>query len=125
MQFYNVAGFNRSQNFTAMQVLYHVYISLLSFYIVAFLSGTLAERLRKTRQELHEKSVDFEDLLVLQEHILRSVGSGIFTMDLLGNIASWNPAAEQITGYTFEEIKDRWKEIFGDTIKGIFVIRRR
>jgi two-component system, NtrC family, sensor histidine kinase PilS len=120
MQFYNVAGFIRSQNFTAMQVLYHVYISILSFYIVAFLSGTLAERLRTARQELHEKSVDFEDLRVLQEHILRSVGSGIFTMDLQGNIASWNPAAEQITGYPFGEIKDRWKEIFGDTIKGIF-----
>jgi two-component system, NtrC family, sensor histidine kinase PilS len=120
MQFYNIAGFVRSQSFTAMQVLYHVYISIFSFYVVAFLSGTLSERLRKTRQELREKSIDFEDLRVLQEHILRSVGSGIFTMDLQGNIASWNPAAEQITGYTFGEIKNTWKEVFGDTLRGIF-----
>jgi len=121
MQYYDFASFFvRSQNFTAMQVFYQVFISILSFYIVAFLSGTLSERLRKTRQELHEKSIDFEDLRVLQEHILRSVGSGILTMDLQGNIASWNPAAEHITGYAFSEIKYRWKEVFGDTIKGIF-----
>lgn len=120
MQYYNVLSFVRSQNFTAAQVLYQVFISILSFYIVAFLSGTLSERLRKARQELREKNIDFEDLRVLQEHILRSVGSGICTMDLLGNIASWNPAAEQITGYTLGEIKGRWKEVFGDSIKGIF-----
>ncbi len=120
MQYYNVSGFVRSQNFTAVQVLFQVFINILSFYIVGLLSGYLSERLRKTRQELQEKSVDFEDLRVLQEHILRSVGSGILTMDLQGNIASWNPAAEQITGYRYDEIKSRWQQVFGDGIKGIF-----
>jgi two-component system sensor histidine kinase PilS (NtrC family) len=120
MQYYEMLGFIRSQNFSAIQVLYQVFISIVSFYIVAFLSGYLAERLRKTRQELREKSIDFEDLRTLQEHILRSVGSGIFTMDLQGAIASWNPAAEQISGYTYDEIKSRWKEVFGESIKAIF-----
>jgi two-component system sensor histidine kinase PilS (NtrC family) len=120
MQYYNVPGFVRSQNFTAIQVLYLVFINILSFYVVALLSGYLSERLRKTRQELKEKSIDFNDLRVLQEHILRGVGSGILTMDLNGSIASWNPAAEQITGYGHEEIKSRWREVFGDSIKGIF-----
>jgi two-component system sensor histidine kinase PilS (NtrC family) len=120
MQYYSVFGFVRSQNFTAVQVLYLVFINILSFYIVGLLSGYLSERLRKTRQELREKSIDFEDLRVLQEHILRSVGSGIITMDLQGNIASWNPAAEQITGYRHDEIKSRWHQVFGDSLKGIF-----
>ena len=120
MQYYNVSGFVRSQNFTAVQVLFLVFINILSFYTVGLLSGYLAERLRKTRQELQEKSVDFEDLRVLQEHILRSVGSGILTMDLQGNIASWNPAAEQITGYRYDEIKSRWQQVFGDGMKRIF-----
>lgn len=120
MQFYNMAGFVRSQNFTAPQVLYQVFISILSFYLVAFLSGTLSERLRKTRQELQEKTVDFEDLRVLQEHILRSVGSGICTLDLQGEIASWNPSAEQITGYDAAEIRLRWKDVFGEAIKNLF-----
>lgn len=120
MQYYNVPGFVRSQNFTAIQVLFQVFINILSFYSVALLSGYLSERLRKTRQELREKSSDFADLQVLQEHILRSVGSGILTMGLQGNIASWNPAAEQITGYSYHEIKERWQEVFGDSVKGIF-----
>jgi two-component system sensor histidine kinase PilS (NtrC family) len=120
LQYYNMFGFVRSQNFSAVQVLFLVFINMLSFYAVAFLSGTLSERLRKTSQELRDKSIDFEDLRVLQEHILRSVGSGIFTMDLKGSIASWNPAAEQITGYTYDEIKGLWKDVFGDSIKGIF-----
>jgi two-component system sensor histidine kinase PilS (NtrC family) len=120
MQYYNVSGFVRSQNFTAVQVLFVVFINILSFYTVGLLSGYLAERLRKTREELQEKSVDLEGLRVLQEHILRSVGSGILTMDLQGNIASWNPAAEHITGYRHDEIRSRWQEVFGDGLKGIF-----
>jgi two-component system, NtrC family, sensor histidine kinase PilS len=120
MQYYNVPGFVRSQNFTAVQVLFQVFINILSFYIIGLLSGYLSERLRKTRRELREKSIDLEDLRVLQDHILRSVGSGIVTMDLQGNIASWNPAAEQITGYPFGEIKSRWQQVFGDSIKGVF-----
>ena len=120
MQYYNIAGLVRSQNFTAVQVLFLVFNNILSFYIVGLLSGYLSERLRKTRQELQEKSVDFEGLRVLQEHILRSVGSGILTMDLQGNIASWNPAAEQITGFHYDEIKGSWQQVFGEDIQGLF-----
>ncbi len=120
MQYYDVPGFVRSQNFTAVQVLFQVFINILSFYIVGLLSGYLSERLRKARKELREKSMDLEDLRVLQDHILRSVGSGIVTMDLKGNIASWNPSAELITGYRYDEIKGRWQQVFGDSIKGIF-----
>ena len=103
-----------------MQVLYLVFINILSFYSVAFLSGYLADRLRKTRQELRKKSIDFEDLRALQDHILKSIGSGILTLDLNGKITSWNPAAELITGYTYAEITDKLQEVFGSSIKGLF-----
>ncbi len=120
MQYYNVLHLVRSQNYTAGQVFYQVFLNILSFYLVALLSSYLSERLRITRQELHDKSIDFEDLRVMQEHILRSVGSGILTIDLQGNITSWNPSAEQITGYSYDEIKKRWQEIFGNSIKELF-----
>ena len=125
MQYYNVLGFVRSLNFTSMQVLYLVFINILSFYTVALLSGYLADRLRTTRQELREKSMDFEDLRALQDQILKSIGSGILTMDLEGNITSWNPAAEQITGYSYAEIKTRLQDVFGKSIKGLFRTYRR
>jgi two-component system sensor histidine kinase PilS (NtrC family) len=120
MQYYNVLGLVRSLNYTAMQVLYLVFINILSFYTVAFLSGYLSDRLRKTRLELRVKSMDFEDLRSLQDHILKSVGSGILTMDLDGHITSCNPAAEYITGYNYAEIKNGWQDIFGNSIKGLF-----
>ncbi len=120
MQFYNVLHLPKSQTFTAGQVFYQVFLNILSFYLVALLSSYLSERLRTTREALHEKSVDLEDLRVMQEHILRSVGSGILTIDLQGSITSWNPSAEQITGYSHDEIRKRWQEIFGNSIKELF-----
>ncbi len=119
MQFYNVAGFARSQNFSAGQVLYLLFVNILSFYVVAFLSGYLSERLRRTHQELRETSSDFADLRVLQDNILRSVGSGIVTMNMAGEITSWNNAAETITGYPIDEIRARWDSVFGESIKGL------
>ena len=41
-------------------------------------------------------------------------------MDLDGHITSWNPAAEQITGYSYAEIMNRLQEVFGNSIKGLF-----
>jgi two-component system sensor histidine kinase PilS (NtrC family) len=120
MQYYSVLGFTQSQNFTPFQVLYLLFVNILSFYLVALLSSYLSERLRKTRQELREKSMDFDDLQVIQDHILRSVGSGIVTMNMTGEITSWNNAAEQITGYRFDEIRTNWRTVFGDSIKGLF-----
>jgi two-component system sensor histidine kinase PilS (NtrC family) len=120
LQYYNAAGFVRSQNYTAMQVLYLVFINILSFYAVALLSGYLADRLYKTRQELREKSSDLSDLRTLQEHILKSIGSGILTVDFKGLITSWNPAAELITGYTHDEINIRLQDVFGSIISSLF-----
>ncbi len=120
MQYYSVLGFTPSQNYTPIQVLYLLFVNIISFYTVALLSSYLSERLRKTRQELREKSIDFDDLQVVQDHILRSVGSGIITMNMTGEITSWNNAAEQITGYRFDEIRTNWKKAFGDSIKGLF-----
>jgi len=120
IQYYDLLGFARSQNFTPIQVLFLLFVNILSFYLVALLSSYLSERLRKTHQELQEKSMDFDDLQVIQDHILRSVGSGIVTMNMTGEITSWNNAAEQITGYTFDDIRTNWKAVFSDSIKGLF-----
>ncbi len=120
LQYFDMGGLVRSQNYTAGQVFYQVFVNIVSFYMVALLSSYLSERLRSTRQQLHEKSMDFDDLRVLQEHVLRSVGSGILTMDLEGGITSWNPAAELITGYGDDEIRAKWQAVFGNSIKELF-----
>ncbi len=120
LQYYGALGLPQSQNYTSVQVLFLLFVNILSFYLVAFLSGLLSERLRKTRQALREKSSDLNDLKVLQYHILRSVGSGIATIDMSGEITSWNNSAEQITGYSYEDVRGRAKDVFGQGIKGLF-----
>ncbi|HWR72374.1 MAG TPA: ATP-binding protein [Nitrospirota bacterium] len=120
MQYYDVPGFIRSQNFTAIQVFYQIFINIFSFYTVAFLSSNLSDRLRKAKQELQEKNIDFEDLRNQQDLILKSVASGILTMDLAGHVTSLNPAAEYITGYAGNEIRQRVQDIFGESIKQVF-----
>jgi two-component system sensor histidine kinase PilS (NtrC family) len=39
---------------------------------------------------------------------------------MTGRITSWNPAAELITGYSHDEIRNRLQEVFGTSIKGFF-----
>jgi len=120
MQYYDIPGFVRSQNFTDIQVFYQIFVKIFSFYTVAFLSSNLSDRLRKAKQELQEKSIDFEDLRNQQDLILKSVASGILTMDLAGHVTSLNPAAEFITGYEGNEIRLRVQDIFGESIKQVF-----
>jgi two-component system sensor histidine kinase PilS (NtrC family) len=39
---------------------------------------------------------------------------------MAGRITSWNPAAELITGYSHDEIRNRLQDVFGTSIKGFF-----
>ncbi len=54
------------------------------------------------------KSIEFE----IQNNefvklLLESMGDGVFVLDPDGSIIAWNPAMEKITGYCFEEIKNK------------------
>ncbi len=85
-------------------IFYIVLINISAFFLVAFLSGYLSEKLKKVRKELKEKSGDLIELQRFHENVVRSIGSGLLTTTLKGEINSFNQAAEGITGYKFEEI---------------------
>ncbi len=86
-------------------VLYRLLINMCAFYLVAYLSGYLSHQVEKTRQELQAKEIDLKRLEDLNENIVKSIDSGLMTMDLNGNLISCNPAAERITGYDFSQIR--------------------
>lgn len=88
-------------------VIYTVFLNISAFYLVAFLSGYLSEKLKKAGEELEEKSEDFVQLKTFHESVVKNMGSGLITADLNGRIVSLNRAGEGITGYSFDEVKGK------------------
>lgn len=85
----------------------------LAFLVVGFLSGALADQLRHADQSLREKEQGLSRLQAFHENIVQSISSGVFTTDEDGRITSFNPAAQEATGYSLEQVQGRpWREVF-------------
>ena len=63
-----------------------IFVSLFGFFLVAYLSSYLAERLRKTGQELRDQRGQVASLQAITENIFQSMREGIITTDLEGKI---------------------------------------
>jgi two-component system sensor histidine kinase PilS (NtrC family) len=88
-------------------VVYQVLVHTVAFLAVAILSSHLAERLRRAGQELEQRGLDLRNLQSLHQAIVANISSGILTLDLDGRLIAFNQAAERITGYPFEDLRDR------------------
>jgi two-component system sensor histidine kinase PilS (NtrC family) len=86
---------------------------VVSFFIIALLTSFVVEQERKTKRQLAEKTSAFDRLDLLHRSIIESIDTGILTVNLQGNIRSFNRAAEEISGYTFGEVGNR-------SVEGIF-----
>ena len=86
-------------------------IQIIGFHVVAFLVvGLLAARLSERHasgEQLKEATKTLANLRALHERIIQSIRSGLITTDLDGNIYIFNTAAEEITGYTAEEMRGK------------------
>ncbi len=92
-------------------MVYQILIQSVAFLVAAILSSHLAQRLRQTGQELERRGVDLRNLRSLHEVIVANISSGLMTLDLGGRVVSFNQAAERITGYTFDRLRDLpWNE---------------
>ena len=70
----------------------------------AWLTGSLKQRFSKTNLLLQEKSDKVQDLLHLNESIVRCIRSGLITLDRERRIMSVNQAASAITDQSREEL---------------------
>ena len=75
-----------------------VTVQVMGFYLIAWLSGTLASRLQESQIALRRAGVDLAALRELYGNIIENIGSGILTVDEDGRITSFNRAAASITG---------------------------
>jgi len=91
-------------NYNESYVFYNIFINIVAFYIVAFLSGYLSEQVKRTGEELIEKRIDFEELKILNNNIIQNIQTGLITIDRKGRIISFNRQAEIITGKPLRQV---------------------
>ena len=92
--------------YEASQIFYSLIIYMATFYIVAFLSSTISEELKKKRRELIQKQVDYNQLETFNRNIVQSLDSGLLTIDLNGKINFLNRTAEKMLNRSKEELKN-------------------
>lgn len=85
-------------DYQAPYILYMILVNIAAFYLVAFLSSYPSEQARKSRVELIAKQDENIKLEALNEWIIRSMTSGLITLDDQGKILLFNPAAERLFG---------------------------
>lgn len=91
--------------------------NIIAYFIIAYLTGYLAERTERVEKRLEEKEIDFDKLENLNRHIVENISSGIFTLDDRMRITSFNREAEAVTGFSLKDVYYRdVREIFA----GIF-----
>lgn len=116
VQLYGLAeawGWLHGANLSAAETLHAFGVYSLAFLVVGFLSGALADQLRLADQSILEKEQGLSRLQAFHENIVHSISSGVFTTDEEGQITSFNPAAQEATGYSFGQVQGcPWQEVF-------------
>ncbi len=83
-----------------------IFVNLFAYIAVAYLAGVLNAKLREARVELKDTSGALEDLQILHENIIQSIGSGLITTGLDGHITLVNSAAQKLLEYPAEQLLD-------------------
>ncbi|HOP07342.1 MAG TPA: ATP-binding protein [candidate division Zixibacteria bacterium] len=86
-------------------IFYSVFLHLLIFYLIAFIAGFLAERLRIRDRQLADASAALRMARLETDDILRHLNSGLLTVDQDGRLIYFNRAAERILGYSEGDVR--------------------
>jgi two-component system sensor histidine kinase PilS (NtrC family) len=77
---------------------YTVALNAFGFFVIALLSGSLAERARLGEQQLEEATEEIADLQAFNQYVLDNLISGLATADAANRIVTFNRSAMLITG---------------------------
>lgn len=85
------------------------------FFVVAYISGYVAEELDRSSAQLEMQRRDHQQLEMLHQNIVHSMNSGLLTIDGEGRIRFANRAASDILGVSPEGLTGRlFNELFPD-----------
>ena len=88
-------------------LLYTLFFYILTFLLSGYLTGYLAEEVRKRGKELIKTQEDFSRLEAFNRDVIQSIQSGLLTVNLKERITFLNKAGEQILGIAISQFKDR------------------
>ncbi|EQB64161.1 MAG: PAS protein [candidate division Zixibacteria bacterium RBG-1] len=83
---------------------YTFFLFVCSFYLVAFISGYLSEKLKTRGEQLESFSSELKKLKMETDEILQNIHSGLITIDTTGRVVYFNLAAQAILGYKSSEV---------------------
>lgn len=81
-----------------------IFVNFFAFFAVAYLASYLSVRLRKTGEELRDKSGQLASVQAINENIIQSMRDGLITTDLMGKILDVNPTGGAILGLRPSEL---------------------
>ncbi len=87
-----------------------LYLHICFFFLAAFLSGFLAERLKERAEELRSASSQLRRARLETDDIIQHMRSGLITLDRNGEVVYFNHTAEEILGKKREEMVGRGLE---------------
>jgi two-component system sensor histidine kinase PilS (NtrC family) len=92
---------------------YKAFLYVCTFFLVAFISGYLAQRLKVKGEELWNTALELNKIRADTGEILKHMKSGLITVDAWGRIVYFNHTAEEILGYSETEVKGKdCREVF-------------
>jgi two-component system sensor histidine kinase PilS (NtrC family) len=105
-QYFHVEGYltlprqvSISTNLPSVQIAqYTVALNAFGFFVVALLSGSLAERARLGEAQLEQATEEIADLQAFNQYVLDNLVSGLATADAGNKVVTFNRSAMLITG---------------------------
>ena len=92
---------------------YKAFLYICTFFLVAFISGYLAQKLKVKGEELWSTALELNNIRADTGEILKHLRSGLITIDTWGRIVYYNRSAEEILGYSEDEVKGKdCREVF-------------
>ena len=90
--------------FGADVIFYSTFLHILIFYLVAFVSGYLAEKLQSQDRALHSASAELKKARLDTGDILRHLNCGLITVSPQGAVVYFNRTAETILGLSETDV---------------------
>lgn len=107
------AGWLSPSTYQLQAILINIYLYISFFFLSAFISGYLADRLRRKGEQLEMTSNLLRRMRLNTDNIMKNMAGGLITVDHEGKIVYFNRAAERILGFEEGDVTGKpCREVF-------------